>query len=857
MTLRTHPSLSRRRWRRLGAAVWAITMLVLLTGLGLPGQAGAAQAATLQSTCSQGSSNSFTCYFVYTGRPELLTVPAGVSSITVIADGAVGGPGSSSTGGYGDEAQARFAVTPGAGIEVVVGGPGEPYYSSAPFGGFNGGGDGGMGAQGAAHSGVNGGGGGGASDVRFGSCAAMLNCKLADRVLVAGGGGGSVGGSSTISGRGGGGGFPSGGLGDSGSAPNGGGGGRGGGQAGVGGGGAADPNSACTAHPAGGGDGGTPDKDQGGAGGGGGTIYPGTNSANGGNGGGGGGGGYWGGGGGGGSCGYRDIPGAGGGGSSYGPPGTTFANNSWPGSGRVIITTETPDAPTVGHAVPGDSTARVTFAPGYNGGFPISAYTVMATDRTDPARGGQTATGPGGPLTVTGLTNGDSYTFTVTATNTIGTGPPSAASSPVTPNPLVYVSNQLPASPPTCVAGGRCSVTAWAQGVTGNAEPFSVLSLPYEPAGLAVSQSGGLWVANPDNNSVAEYANGATGEAPPIRTISGGDTGLNEPDGLAVDQDGNVWVANYRANSVTEYAVDAKDNAQPMIKIQDTDTKLSSPMGVAVDQAGNVWVANSGTNGHSTVTEYAKGATGDAPPAATITAGVAGAFGVAVGPDGNVWVANLVGGGNVGSVGSVTEYAKPIPPTGAKPITTLTNGNGVVLPAGVALNQAGDLFVANGYTGAAGMTEYAKPIPPTGAKPTTNITGGATGLNQPFGIAVDDAPLVHEGAPLRVTHIAAGAGQHRHAVAGVTFTDTDPGARLSQFSGTIAWGDGTTTAIPRRNFFKRPGGKFAAGGGHTYAKPGTYTITITIRDTDGAKAKASTKLKVTGPSTSPMAGTDP
>jgi hypothetical protein len=43
-------------------------------------------------------------------------------------------------------------------------------------------------------------------------------------------------------------------------------------------------------------------------------------------------------------------------------------------------------------------------------------HTVTATDHTNAANGGQTATGTGSSITVTGLTNGDSYTFTVTAT---------------------------------------------------------------------------------------------------------------------------------------------------------------------------------------------------------------------------------------------------------------------------------------------------------------------------------------------------------------------------------------------------------------------------------------------------------
>ena len=57
-----------------------------------------------------------------------------------------------------------------------------------------------------------------------------------------------------------------------------------------------------------------------------------------------------------------------------------------------------------------------------NGGSAITGYTVTATDPTTPANGGQTATGTTSPITVTGLTNGDSYTFTVTATNGVGTG---------------------------------------------------------------------------------------------------------------------------------------------------------------------------------------------------------------------------------------------------------------------------------------------------------------------------------------------------------------------------------------------------------------------------------------------------
>jgi hypothetical protein len=79
-------------------------------------------------------------------------------------------------------------------------------------------------------------------------------------------------------------------------------------------------------------------------------------------------------------------------------------------------------------ATAGDSSAVVAFTPPVNtGGLPITIYTVTASP------GGQAASGTGSPIMLFGLSNGESYTFTVTATNTIGTGPASAPSAPVVP----------------------------------------------------------------------------------------------------------------------------------------------------------------------------------------------------------------------------------------------------------------------------------------------------------------------------------------------------------------------------------------------------------------------------------------
>ena len=97
----------------------------------------------------------------------------------------------------------------------------------------------------------------------------------------------------------------------------------------------------------------------------------------------------------------------------------------------VPVAAIVPGAPASVSAVPGVGSAIVSFsAPVGNGGYPVILYTVTASP------GGSMNTGSASPITVGGLTNGTSYTFTVTATNAAGTGPDSAPSAAVTVGPI-------------------------------------------------------------------------------------------------------------------------------------------------------------------------------------------------------------------------------------------------------------------------------------------------------------------------------------------------------------------------------------------------------------------------------------
>ena len=90
-----------------------------------------------------------------------------------------------------------------------------------------------------------------------------------------------------------------------------------------------------------------------------------------------------------------------------------------------------PDAPTGVTAQPLESSVNVSWTAPAPNGSPVSGYTVLVNDGTTTTS--VASPGTGTSTTVTGLTNGTPYTFSVTATNALGTSPASSPSSAVAP----------------------------------------------------------------------------------------------------------------------------------------------------------------------------------------------------------------------------------------------------------------------------------------------------------------------------------------------------------------------------------------------------------------------------------------
>lgn len=189
-------------------------------------------------------------------------------------------------------------------------------------------------------------------------------------------------------------------------------------------------------------------------------------------------------------------------------------DGAWSAVSSVITPPGGPTSPSSVAAVAGDSRATVSWVAPSNPTSSIVGYRVTA------APGGQTCTTSGVPPTtpatacvVTGLTNGQPYTFTVVAVTTSGTSAPSAPSAAVTPSGQ-SVSIRVTSS-------GRNGTQVFARGTTtGLTSGSTVTAMVRNKAGAAFRPAG--QVAVQDDGTFSWSTN--TGKKTWVRFMSGGVT---------------------------------------------------------------------------------------------------------------------------------------------------------------------------------------------------------------------------------------------------------------------------------------------------------------------------------------------
>jgi len=155
--------------------------------------------------------------------------------------------------------------------------------------------------------------------------------------------------------------------------------------------------------------------------------------------------------------------------AGYGPPSSI--------SNSVTPTSSVPKAPNSVLATTGNAQSTISFTTPDSNGSSITSYTVTSNP------GNITTTGATSPLTITGLTNGTAYTFAVTATNSVGTGPASLPSNSVTP----YT---VPAAPSSVSATtGLGQATVYFTAPSSNGRPITSYSVRSNPGNIIATDT--------------------------------------------------------------------------------------------------------------------------------------------------------------------------------------------------------------------------------------------------------------------------------------------------------------------------------------------------------------------------------
>lgn len=167
---------------------------------------------------------------------------------------------------------------------------------------------------------------------------------------------------------------------------------------------------------------------------------------------------------------------------------------------------------------------------------------------------------------------------------------------------------------------------------------------------------------------------------------------------------------------------------------------VPAPTAAAPKLTATIFVSNS-----NSVTAYAPGSNGNVAPVAAISDRsnmLEMPWGIALDSRANIYVANY--GGGFAGIGAITVYPAGSSDDTAPIATIIGPRTGLDSPFGIAVDSSGKIYVANfiGGRGTGSVTVY-----PAGSNgnvaPIATIIGADTGLDNPSGIAVDSSGKIY------------------------------------------------------------------------------------------------------------------
>jgi hypothetical protein len=397
-------------------------------------------------------------------------------------------------------------------------------------------------------------------------------------------------------------------------------------------------------------------------------------------------------------------------------------------------------------------------------------------------------------------------------------------------------------------SAGVVTTLAGTAGSSGSTDATGSAARFKQPVGVAVDTAGNVFVADFSNHTIRKVTSAGV-----VTTLAGsaGSFGSTDatgsaarfknPWGVTVDTAGNVFVGDYTnhlirkvtsAGVVTTLAGTAGSSGST--DATGSAARFKQPIGVAVDTAGNIFVAD---NGNHTIRKVTSAGV------VTTLAGSAGSFGstdatgsaarfvfprdVAVDTAGNVFVTDT---GNL-TIRKVTSAGLVTTEAGLAGNTGSNNGLGSAArfsnPAGVALDTAGNVFVADSGNHIIRNTVASAPATVTLSDLSKTYTGSPqapTTTVSPSGLALE---LTYTGTAASLSApVTAGSYVVTASVVDNFYYGTTSGVvTISKAAQTI-----TFASIPS---------KFVGSGAFVVAPTSTANLTVALSSSNTAVATVS------------------
>ena len=292
--------------------------------------------------------------------------------------------------------------------------------------------------------------------------------------------------------------------------------------------------------------------------------------------------------------------------------------------------------------------------------------------------------------------------------------------------------------------------------VSGSSDGQGTAASFNQPSGIAVDKSGNIYVADVGNNEIRKITAGGLVSTFAGSTASGIADGqgilarFNAPSGIAVDDSGNVYVADTGGNRIRKITPGGlvRTLAGSWITSGSTDGQgiaatFNGPYGLTVDISGNVYVADRENNMIRKITPGGLVSTiaGSTTAGSANGQGIAASFrapcGIAVDASGNIYVGDYLNNEirKITSSGLVSTFAGSI-------TKGSLDGQGqsasFYWPAGLASDAAGNVYIADSQNSEIRkITSGGLVSTIAGTAINTNGQGISACFDLPTGIAID------------------------------------------------------------------------------------------------------------------------